>query len=147
MLLLLAFDWVQPVMIRLLGRKFGHVGRQKRPDLLSRHFFWGKKGKEDAAEGELLGGTKADNSGSQLLSPTGDDAPKLNPILILPTTRQPIFPHTYAPLIVKDERVVNAIQEVTLTLTLTRTPTLTLTLTLTRTPTPTPTSTSPPPEP
>jgi ATP-dependent Lon protease len=49
------------------------------------------------------------SSSRDLITQTGDNAPKLDNIICVPLTKRPIFPHFTANIVVKDDNVANAL--------------------------------------
>ncbi len=58
---------------------------------------------------EVAGSNKVGNQG--IIAPFGENSPTLSPLLILPTTRKPIFPGFMSAITLKNESIIHALIE------------------------------------
>eukprot|EP01038_Epipyxis_sp_PR26KG_P012542 gene12542-16820_t len=91
--------------------------RQKLTQLLalnkivgSRLFWFGNNDDSKNSKTEILIDKNINNDSKSLVSQSGDNSPMLNPLIILPTSNRPIFPHFLSSIFIKDEKTIAAVK-------------------------------------
>lgn len=80
---------------------------RKETVLLKRDFYSKKDDSEEDVE--TANPILSKESKSLSLKPQGDDAPRQNPIIILPTTRKPVFPYFISTILLRHEKTIDAL--------------------------------------
>lgn len=75
--------------------------------LFKRFFWWNDENKQAAEEAATAEIVKDEEN--KLVAQFGESLPKINPVMITPLVRRPIFPGFFATHLIKDQRTIDAI--------------------------------------
>jgi ATP-dependent Lon protease len=78
------------------------------PKISFQSFWWGDEPKQAAEESATTAEVVKEEE-NKLVAQFGESLPKINPVMIAPLIRRPIFPGFFATHLIKDQRTIDAI--------------------------------------